>query len=108
MSTDILLSLRSLSSFFLLSLSESFEVDVSLALFESLFSLSECKLLLELEPLSNDGRPKLNTDDFLCDVLTEGDVMLVSCTGEWLSYIRTRVDELPSPPDVGEGGGGIE
>lgn len=31
--------------------------------------LSPCKLLLELEPLSNEGNPKLRTDDFFCDVL---------------------------------------
>ena len=36
----------------------------SFAVFASLFSLSECRLLRELEPLRSDGRP--NTDDFLC------------------------------------------
>ena len=59
MRTEILLSLRSFSSFFDFSLSLR---PSSLPLFESLFSLSECKLRLELDPLSSDGKP--NTELF--------------------------------------------
>lgn len=64
MRTEILLSLLSLSSFLCRSFSASFATRASsFALFASLFSLSECKLLLELEPFSNDNP---NTDDFRC------------------------------------------
>ena len=51
-------------------------------LFASLFSLSECRLRLELEPFNNDGRPKLNTDDFFVDPGTVGDDRLVSFVGD--------------------------
>lgn len=67
MRTDILLSLLSLSSFLCLSFSASLAARASsFALFASLFSLSECKLLRELDPFNNDGRPSPNIDDFLC------------------------------------------
>lgn len=83
MRTEILLSLRSLSSFLCFSFSESFAL--SLPLFVSPFSLSECKLLRELEPFSNDGRPKLRTDDFLwVDPGVVGEVIWGSFVGEEL------------------------
>lgn len=64
--TEILLSLRSFSSFFDFSGLDEEELSLlELWCFESFFSLSECKLLLELEPFSNEGRPRLSTD-FLC------------------------------------------
>ena len=65
-STEILLSLRSFSSFFCFSLSVRRPLS-SFALRESLFSLSECMLRRELEPLRSDGNPK--TDDFFCGVV---------------------------------------
>ena len=82
--TEILLSLRSFSSLFWRSFSFSASLCISFALFASLFWLSECKLRRELEPLSNDGRPKLRTDVFLCDELvTDGEDKLVgSLVGE--------------------------
>lgn len=79
--TEILLSLRSLSSFLCFSLSDE-EAAVSRLLFASLFSLSECKLRLELEPFSNDGNPRLSTEDFLAEPGTTGDERLVSFVGE--------------------------
>jgi hypothetical protein len=80
MSTDILLSLRSLSSFFCFSL--SVRRPSSFALRESLFSLSECKLRRELEPLRSDGKP--NTDDFFCGVVLGkvGEISWGSLTGD--------------------------
>ncbi len=62
MSTEILLSLRSLSSFFFSdrAFSESFRGE---SLTDSLESL--WRLFLELDPFNNEGRPKLNMDDFL-------------------------------------------
>ena len=65
-STEIRLSLLSFSfSSLCRCFSASFAARASsFAVFASLFSLSECRLLRELEPLSSDGKP--NTDDFLC------------------------------------------
>ena len=80
MRTEILLSLRSLSSFF--DFLSSDDVAASRPLLASLFSLSECRLRLELEPFNNDGRPKLNTDDFFVDPGTVGDDRLVSFVGD--------------------------
>lgn len=100
---DILLSLRSFSSFLGFSLSLSLLRELSLELFASLFSLSECKLLLELEPLSKDGRPKLRTDDFLCaDPGTEEDEKLVSLVGEKLLGARRRVPPVVEVDWVGD------
>lgn len=78
--TEIRLSLRSLSSFFCFSFCNfavSFAASFSdfSASFALLLSFKEsleslllmCKLLLELEPLSNEGMPKLKTDDFFCE-----------------------------------------
>ena len=60
MREEILLSLLSFSSF--LWCERSFSALSSLPLF-SLFSLSECRLRRELDPLSNDDRPA--PSDFL-------------------------------------------
>lgn len=68
-STEIRLSLRSLSSFFGFSLSEEVAA-LSRLPFASLFSLSEWRLRRELEPFSKDGKPKLKTDDFFVDPST--------------------------------------
>lgn len=69
MRTEMRLSLRSLSSFFDFSLSDfAFSFSLSRAASLAFCSLepsfeSPCKLRLEVD-LSNDGRPKLRTDDF--------------------------------------------
>ena len=65
MSTDILLSLRSFWSCFDFSPSRDLRLSfVSLPVPASL--LSPWRFLLELDPLSNEGKPKLSTDDFFC------------------------------------------
>lgn len=82
MSADILLSLRSLSCLgFSSRLSlVSFPVPASL--------LSACRLLLELD-LSNEGKPKLSTDDFLCAELgVVGGRREDSLTGEVVALPR--------------------
>lgn len=63
---DMRLSLLSFSSFlsFALSLSDSFGLLLSISLIMGwLFSI--CKLFLELDPLSREGKPNDNIDDFL-------------------------------------------
>jgi hypothetical protein len=70
MRTEIRLSLRSFSSFFNFDLSIfsfSFCFDRLASRSESLpvSLLSPWRLFLELEPLSRDGIPRLNTEDFL-------------------------------------------
>lgn len=100
--TEILLSLRSFSSFFPFSLSLR---PSSFALFESLFSLSECKLRLELDPFKSDGKP--NTEDFL-DVV--GDVTCASFVGDVVLGGRKWVfdvdEEYVGEVDDGTPGGG--
>lgn len=78
-------------------------------LFASLFWLSECKLRRELEPLSNDGRPKLRTEDFLCDELvTEGEDKLIgSFVGEALVGVGVYLGIIAAEGSVGDSGGGI-
>ena len=98
--TEILLSLRSLSSFF--DFFSSDDVAASRPLFASLFSLSECRLRLELEPFNNDGKPKLNTDDFLADPGTVGDDRLVSFVGDIVLGARRCVAEAGPEESVGE------
>lgn len=102
--TEILLSLRSFSSFFCFSLSVL--RPSSFPLRESLFSLSECKLLLELEPLRSDGNP--NTDDFFCctEVCCVGDVTCVSLIGDVaLGGRRWELDEYVGEAEGTPGGG---
>ena len=55
---------------------------LSRLLFASLFSLSECRLRRELEPLRSDGRPRLRTDDFFAEPGTVGEDRLVSFVGD--------------------------
>lgn len=98
--TEILLSLRSLSSFF--DFFSSDDVAASRPLFASLFSLSECRLRLELEPFNNDGKPKLNTDDFRVDPGTVGDEKLVSFVGDIVLGARRWVAEAGPEESVGE------
>lgn len=103
MSTEILLSLRSLSSFFDFFSSDDVAAALSLLLFAaSLFSLSECRLRLELEPFSNDGKPKLNTDDFFADPGTLGDDRLVSLEGDIALGARRWLAEIGPVDIVGE------
>ncbi len=81
MSTEILLSLLSLSSFFDFFSSDDVAAPLSLLLLAaSLFSLSECRLRFELEPFSNE--PKLNTDDFFADPGTACGCRFVSFGGD--------------------------
>ena len=100
MRTEILLSLRSLSSFF--DFLSSDDVAASLPLLASLFSLSECRLRLELEPFNNDGKPKLNTDDFFADPGTVGDDRLVSLEGDIALGARRWLAEIGPVDIVGE------
>jgi hypothetical protein len=97
MRTEILLSLRSLSSFFDLDLSSffssfcfAFRSSRSESLPVSL--LSAWKLFLELEPFNREGSPKLNTDDFRCAEGVENEVKLFSLTGEALALDCRRAD----------------
>jgi hypothetical protein len=74
---------------------------LSVESFESL--LSPCKLLRELDPLSKEGIPRLNTDDFFCvepGVDCEGE--LESLGGEELA-LTCNCDEEESvgEPDMG-------
>jgi hypothetical protein len=108
-STEILLSLLSLSSFLCLSFSNfSFSFSASLALWFSLTSLLEsllsaCRLLLELDPLSNDGSPRLNTDDFFCaNPGTEDETELKSFWGELLALVRGCPAETGPDNNVGD------
>lgn len=55
----------------------------------SLFSLSECKLFLELDPLRSDGKPKLSTDDFFVPGVA-GDDRLESVGGDIVDLTRRR------------------
>ena len=100
MRTEILLSLRSLSSFF--DFLSSDDVAASRPLLASLFSLSECRLRLELEPFNNDGKPKLNTDDFFDDPGTVGDDRLVSFVGDIVVLGARRLAEPGPEENVGE------
>jgi len=64
--------------------------------------LSPCKLLLELDPLSNEGMPRLNTDDFFCaDTGVDCEGELESLQGEVLALTRNCEDEESvGEPDV--------
>ncbi len=99
-STEILLSLRSLSSFFGFSLSDDVAA-LSRLLFTS-FSLSECRLRLELEPLSNEGRPKLNTEDFFAELGTVGEEKLLSFVGDMVLGARRCVPDAGPEESVGD------
>jgi hypothetical protein len=81
---DILLSLRSFWSCFDFSFSESLDLSL-LSLEVPLSLLSPCRLLRELD-FNNEGRPRLSTDDFLCEEAgVFGTVRLDSLFGERLA-----------------------
>ena len=79
-----------MSSFLVLSRSEEVAA-LSRLLFASLFSLSECKLRLELEPFSRDGRPRLRTEGFFADPGTLGEDKLLSFVGDMVLGARRCV-----------------
>lgn len=66
--------------------------------------LSPCRLLLELEPLSNEGNPKLSTDDFFCEELgVVGGGLDDSLTGDVvLALVRPCPDGTGTVGIVGE------
>lgn len=99
-STEILLSLRSLSSFLGFSLSDDVAA-LSRLLFTS-FSLSEWRLRLELEPLSSEGKPKLNTEDFFAELGTVGDERLLSFVGDIVLGARRCVPDAGPEESVGD------
>jgi len=50
-------------------------------------------LLLELDPLRSEGRPRLKTDDFFCAETRAGEERLKGCVEEVLALERAGVDE---------------
>lgn len=118
-STEIRLSLRSLSSFLLSFSALSRDFSASLAarcasLCASLseradsFSLSECKLLRDADPRSRDGRPKLSIDFFaLAEPGVAGDDRLESVGGDMVDLTRRRALVLGGgDADLGAAPGG--
>ena len=101
MRTEILLSLRSLSLLVRPSRSDDVAA-LSRLLFASLFSLSEWRLRLELEPFSSDGKPRLSTEDFFAEPWTVGEDKLVSFVGDVVLGARRWVPEVGPVDRVGD------
>lgn len=114
MRTEIRLSLLSFSSFFnfdLSALSFSFCFDLLTSRSESLpvSLLSPAwRLFLELEPLSRDGRPKLNIEDFLFVLGVDKEEVLGGSVGDEPDFgSTTRVPEYEAEEVVGDVESGI-
>lgn len=109
MRTEIRLSLLSFSSFFNFDLSDfsfSFCFDLLTSRSESLpvSLLSPAwRLFLELDPLSRDGMPKLNIDDFLFVLGVDKEELLGGSGGDEPDFgSETRVPEYEADEVVGD------